>query len=426
MTESSSPRVFENVPSPFSGTAVDDLKVAVEGLALRVLEGGSPVTTPLLELPVTDTSARVRGQAAGLDEAVAAAAKILAGSRLPLFSGFGTDVDGTRAAISLIDRCRGVFDQMRAEGGLRNLLVMQDSGWFATTFGELKNRVEVLVIVCSEVDSQFPRFFERFIWPPETLFGQDTAKREIICLGMPQGGTAAVSPDGRAPKLIPFATENLPDVAAALAALAQGAKLQAETVAGVPVAELQALLDRLQQASYSVFTWAAGKLEFPHAELAIQNLCKVVTRLNASTRSAILPLGGQEGDRTAGQVCSWLTGYPTRVSFARGYPEHDPYHFSTARLVGEGQADALVWVANLSATLPPATDLPTVVIGRSGMRLEREPDVFIPVGVPGIDHAGHMYRCDNVVAMPLYQLRDSGLPTAAGVLASIEAALEPA
>jgi formylmethanofuran dehydrogenase subunit B len=34
-----------------------------------------------------------------------------------------------------------------------------------------------------------------------------------------------------------------------------------------------------------------------------------------------------------------------------------------------------------------------------------------------------MYRCDNVVALPLYKLRETGLPSAASVLAAIEKAL---
>lgn len=424
MSDSMQPKIFENVPSPFSGTALDDLTIEVRELEVKVLSGGSPVATPALELPVTDTSPRIRGETSSLEQAIAEAAQILGKSRLPVFSGFGTDVNDTRAALSLIDRCRGVFDQQRAEGGLRNLMVLQDSGWVATTFGELQNRVDVLVIVCTDVEANFPRFFERFIWPEETLFGQDVSRREIICLGTPQTELTANSPDGRVPRVIPFATQDLPEVAAALAALAKGANLQAESVAGVPISELQSLVERLKQASYSVFTWAAGQLNFPNAELAVQKICQTVVSLNSATRSAVLPLGGQEGDRTAGQVCSWITGYPTRVSFHRGYPEHDPYHFATSKLISNGEADALVWVASLSSTPPPESSLPTIVIGRSGMVFEKEPDVFIPVGTPGIDHAGHMYRCDNVVAMPLYKLRDSGLPTGAMVLAAIEAKLD--
>ena len=64
------------------------------------------------------------------------------------------------------------------------------------------------------------------------------------------------------------------------------------------------------------------------------------------------------------------------------------------------------------------------MIGRSGMTFTQEPDVFIPVGTPGIDHAGHAYRTDNVVAIRLKKLRESGLPSTAEVLSAIEHALK--
>ncbi|WP_434110888.1 formylmethanofuran dehydrogenase subunit B [Methylocaldum sp. GT1TLB] len=423
MTESTQTRVFENVPSPFCGIASDDLKIEVEGQRVRILENGDAVTIPGFEQAIADTVPRIAGKPATLDQAVARASEILKSTRLPVFSGFGTDVDETRAALSLIDRCRGVFDQMRAEGGLRNLLVLADSGWMATTLGELKNRVEVLVSFGTDIELNFPRFFERFVWNKETLFNGDTGKREIIFIGRAPTGQAATAPDGRPPKVIPCAQESLPDVAAALSALAKGAKLQAEQVAGIPASELQSVVDRLRQAHYSVVTWAAGQLAFPDAELTVQQLCQMVATLNKDTRAAVLPLGGQDGDRTASQVCAWISGYPTRVSYARGYPEYDPYHNGAARLLANSEADALFWISSLSSTPPPASDVPTVVIGRSGMRFESEPDVFIPVGVPGIDFAGHMYRCDNVVAMPLYQLRKSELFKASDVLRAIEQAL---
>jgi formylmethanofuran dehydrogenase subunit B len=423
MTENTPSKIFENVPSPFCGIASDDLKIEVGGHRLTVLENGDAVTVPGFEQAITDTAPRVGGEPVSLERAVARATAILGQSRLPVFSGFGTDVNDTRAALSLIDRCGGVFDQMRAEGGLRNLLVLADSGWMATTLGELKNRVDVLVSFGTDIEAHFPRFFERFIWTQETLFGADTGMREVIFIGRAPTGTAATAPDGREPQVIPCAQEDLPQVAAALAALTQGAVLQAEQVGGIPVAELRAVVERLRQAHYGVMTWAAGQLNFPHAELTIQQLCKMVVTLNRETRCSALPLGGQDGDRTASQVCAWISGYPTRVSYARGYPEYDPYHNGAARLLASGEADALVWVSSLSLTPPPVSDVPTVAIGRSGMTFEREPEVFIPVGVPGIDFAGHMYRCDNVVALPLYQLRESGLPKGADVLRAIEQAL---
>ena len=424
MSEQLKPRIFENVPSPFCGIGSDDLKITVTGHQVKVTENGDAVTTAGFETPPGDTAPRIGGQPATLEAAIDTAARLIGAANLPVFSGFGTDVNESRAALSLIDRCRGIFDQQRSEGGLRNLLVLADSCWMATTLGELKNRVEVLVSFGTDIEAQFPRFFERFIWPQETLFGADVNQREIIFIGAEPSGKAAISPNGRAPEIIPAAAENLPAIAAALAALAKGATLNTHEIGGVPVARLQAIVDRLRSAQYSVVTWAAGQLNFPHAELTVQQLCRMIVSLNSETRIAVLPLGGQEGDRTASQVCAWISGYPTRVSYSRGYPEYDPYHNSTNRLLANGEADALVWVSSLGLTPPPASHIPTIVIGRSGMNFTQEPDVYIPVGVPGIDSAGHQYRCDNVVSLPLYKLRDAGLASAAEVLRAIETTLD--
>ena len=49
--------------------------------------------------------------------------------------------------------------------------------------------------------------------------------------------------------------------------------------------------------------------------------------------------------------------------------------------------------------------------------------MFIPVGTPGVDHAGRLIRVDNVVSLPLKNLGRADLPRAADVLAAIEAAL---
>jgi formylmethanofuran dehydrogenase subunit B len=57
------------------------------------------------------------------------------------------------------------------------------------------------------------------------------------------------------------------------------------------------------------------------------------------------------------------------------------------------------------------------------MTFDPEPAVFIPVGVPGVDHAGHLFRADRVVALPLQRLRTATLPSVADALAAIDAAL---
>ena len=108
----------------------------------------------------------------------------------------------------------------------------------------------------------------------------------------------------------------------------------------------------------------------------------------------------------------------------RGIPENDAYHNSTARLLARGEADVLLWISSLSEMrTPPSTGIPTILLGRAGMVSEREPEVFIPVGIPGVDHAGHLFRTDRVVALPVERLRPSALPSVAEAITAIDTAI---
>jgi formylmethanofuran dehydrogenase subunit B len=93
-------------------------------------------------------------------------------------------------------------------------------------------------------------------------------------------------------------------------------------------------------------------------------------------------------------------------------------------MLGDGEGDVLVWIASITPNVtPPKTDIPTIVLGTPGLKLAETPAVFIPVGTPGVDHAGRLVRCDSVVSLPLTDLGRAPLPRTADVLAAIEAAL---
>jgi len=413
------------VPSPFCGIGTDDLTIQVDGVSLKVIKNGCAVNTPAFEQAVTDTSPRVDGKDVSFDEAVAKAAALLKNTNQPVIGGCATDVNGMRALLALADRSGAVVDNMNFTGARNNFLALQDSGWMNTTLAEVKNRCDLLLVVGTDLESFSPRFFERYLWNEESMFLDDTGKREVIYLGKAPSGSASTSPNGQKALVFECANEALPDVVAVLRALVKGNPIRVDSVGGIAVADLQGIADKLKAASYSVVTWAAGALAYSQAELTVQTLSEMIKDINnKNTRSSGLPLGGKEGDQTANQVCGWTTGYPARTRFSSGFPEYDPYLNDANFLLNNGEADALVWVQAFTAkAVPPATDLPTIVVGRSGMTFAREPDVFIPVGTPGIDHAGHAYRMDNVVAIRLKKLRDSGLPSTADVLNAIEQAL---
>ena len=424
MTETSKTGTYVDVPSPFCGVGTDDLKISVDGTKITVQKNGCTVNTPAFEQPVSDTDPRVDGKVVRLEDAVGRAVEIIKGSQLPLIAGLATDVNGMRAALSLADKTGAVMDNMNFNGALRNFLVIHDSGWMNTTLAEVKNRCDLLLVMGVDLEPLYPRFFERYIWNAEAMHIEETSKRQVVYLGRAPSGKASTSPDGRDPKTLLCTDEDLPEVVAVLRALVNGNPVTVADVGGILVSDLQALAEQLKQASYGVVTWAAGALDFPQADLTVQTLCEMVKELNETTRCSGLPLGGKEGDQTAFQVSGWQTGYPSRVNFASGAPEYDPYLNSTDFRLSDGSVDALLWISAFnSARRPPPTDIPTVVLGRSGMQFDKQPDVYIPVGTPGIDHSGHAYRTDNVVAVRLRKLRDTPLPNTADVLSTIEQAL---
>lgn len=425
MNNSTLPQAFQSITCPACGLLCDDIHLARDTADnLAVTQNGCQKSITFFGRPALSSSAKINGKPASLDEAITRAAQLLSASKQPLFAGLGTDVNGMRSVMRLADKSGAVLDHMNSNGFMRNIQVIQNSGWQVTTLTEVRNRVDLLVIIGSDVVSILPRFFERVVWNKESMFGQDTGKREVVYLGGRDLDTnPGISPDGRKPQVLPCDSAHLPEVVATLRALVSGKKLYATEVAGITISDLQNLAERLAKAQYSVVAWAPPALNFAHAELTVQNITELVKTLNKTTRSSGLPLGGSDGDMSANQVCTWISGYPLRTSYARTYPEHDPYHFSSERLLNSGEADALLWVSSFNPErTPPATKIPTIVLGHSAMTFEQVPEVFIPIATPGVDYSGIMFRMDNVVSLPVEQLRTNDLPTLSAVMSAIEEA----
>lgn len=412
-----------DVTCPFCGLVCDDLVVAAANNQLTVRANGCRIAAQAFSAAAPAGAPRLGGRKVALGEAIAEAARLLSAARQPLLAGLATDVQGARAAGRLADRLGGVLDHMNSPAAMRNTLVLQDGGWIITTLSEIRNRADLLVVAGTDIVSRFPRFFERCIANRETLFGTDR-ECEVVFLGRGPSGGGSV-PELKA-SVIPCEVGRLHEVFGVLRALLAGRRLDAAEAGGRPISEWRALGERMQSARYGVIAWAAADLDFPHAELTVQALSELVKDLNRTTRFSGIPLGASDGDLTSDSVHLWQTGFGSRTSFGQGTPQHDAHQFSAARLLESG-ADVMLWISSFTASrTPPATAIPTIVLGHPGMTFEREPAVFIPVGTPGLDHAGHLFRLDRVVALPLARLRDSTLPSVAEAITTIEAALAEA
>jgi formylmethanofuran dehydrogenase subunit B len=413
-----------HVTCPFCGLRCDDLEIARSGQALKVTRNGCDKAKAGFERPLNKAQPRIGGRPASLDEAVAAAAALIKGARLPAFGGLATDVDGMRAIMSIADKARGVVDHAFSEAQGRNFKVLQTSGYFMTTMTEARNRAD-LFIIASDVHRFHPRFFERVVCNEKSMFADPAPKRTVVFVGEGYDTSAATGPRMGDIITINCPMDQVGEVVSALRTLKKGAPLPADVVAGVPKAQIEDLLARCHAAEYGVIVWVPPGLDFPNADLTVHQICEFVKDMNVTQRFAGLSLGGNEGASTAASVCAWQSGYPLRVSYESGAPKYDPDLYAIPKLIASKQTDCLVWLSSFTDSLaPPVSDIPTIVLGTHDLKLAKEPDVYIPVGTPGIDHKGQLVRCDSVVSLPLRDLgRGAGLARTVDVLAALEAAL---
>jgi formylmethanofuran dehydrogenase subunit B len=416
--------VFENVASPFCGTLPDDLTVERTEKGLKIVANGCSQSAAGFERKLPPSSPQIGGKDVDLAASVKEAAKLIAKARLPLYGGLATDVEGMRAVLALAERSSGIVDHALSEAQYRNFKILQSTGWITTTLAETRNRADLIIIAGSDIHALHPRFFERIVSPPDSMFDVTAPKRTVVFIG--KGLDRSGAKGSRIGEVITLGCDNerAGDVVALLRARLRGFRVKPPKPYGVKLAEIDALAELCRNAKYGVVVWAPPSLNFPHAELAVEQFTGLVKDLTQTTRFAGLSLGGAEGAITAAAVCTWISGYPLRVSYASGAPDYDPYRHAIGRMLKDGEGDLLLWITSISPTLvPPPTKLPTIVLGTPGLALTGTPNVFIPVGTPGVDHAGRLVRVDNVMSLPLKDLGRAELPAVADVVASIEAAL---
>ncbi len=384
---------------PACGLLCDDVLLENKQNKLNVLNNNCAKSVAFfmqsLGKNLNETSPRIADKPATLQQAIMHAAKLLKQANKPVFTGLSTDVQGFRALYNLSQKTNANLSHMNATSMARNIKVLQSTGWQTTTLTEVKNRADVIVCIGSDIVSHHPRFFERFILKDGIFIG--AKQREVIFIGESISKKHALE----GVWILGCRTSDLADITTVLRALVTGKTLKATEIAGVKVSDLQLVADKLKNAKYAVLAWVAKDLDFPHAELTIQNITETVVTLNQTTRAAGLPLGGSDGDTSANNANTWLSG----LALSDAHVEHD----------------CMVWVNSFSVDkLPPKTDKPLIVLGNINSQLEQVPDVFIPIATPGLDCSGTLFRVDSSVVLPLQKVRENNLPTLSEIVSEIE------
>jgi formylmethanofuran dehydrogenase subunit B len=396
------------------GCGCDDIEVAVAAGALEHVHRTCPLGDEWFGERTGEAPppARVDGREVEFAEAVEASAAILAEARLPLVCGLGgTDIEGQRAAVALAEAIGAVIDPMGPPDGGALGAAAQGIGSSTGTFGEVRDRAELVVAWRADPVVSNPRLLPRL----RLDRAGRAAERTLVAVDAQRTATA-----DEADEFIELPPELEFEALWAMRALVREVPLERELAGRLPLDALERLVGRLRACSYgAVLHGSAG-----NAEAA--GMLALVRDLAGIAHIVALPLRQDGNARGAEDVLAWQTGYPAAVSFTRGHPRARPGEFSAAGLLERGETDGALVVGfdALRHLPPPAADnlrrIPTIVVDPRDTETAAAARVAFATAAAGVHHEGTAHRMDGVpVALraPLSSERVGD----ADVLAAIEA-----
>jgi formylmethanofuran dehydrogenase subunit B len=390
------------------GCACDDIEVTVAEGRLA----GLTRTCPLGDVWFAERGgerppvARIDGRSVSLDEAVDAAVAMLRRARAPLVYGLGqTSCEAERRAVAIAEAIGAAVDPA---GGGGAVLAHQAIGSTTATFGEIRDRAELVVAWRADPAVTNPRLLGRL-----RLDRAARGSRALVVVDARRTATAE-----QADAFIELDPAQDFEALWALRALVGGAPLDRHRIEGLPLEGLDDVAERLLGARHVALIH--GALD----ELGALALFSLARDLSRDRHAVTLGLRGDGNGRGAEDVLAWQTGFPAAVSFARGYPRANPGELSAAALLERGEVDAALVVASdpLEHLRPAAAErlreLPTVVIDARTTATSEAAQVAFATAADGIQLAGTIHRMDGV-PVPLRAPLAGERPGVEDVLAAI-------
>jgi formylmethanofuran dehydrogenase subunit B len=371
------------------GCACDDIEVRPKGLKRTCALGDA-----WFAIGDRPPVARVDGRTVSFDEAVEAAAAILRQARAPLVYGLGqTSCEAQRRAVALAEAAGAVVDP--ASGGTAGT-AYQAIGSSTATFGEIRDRAELVIAWRADPVVTHPRLLERL-----RLERATRGPRALVVVDAQRTATAE-----QADAFVELHAADDFDVLWALRAVVTGAPLDRDRAAATALGDLAGRL------------LAARHLAVLYGDEADALALFALVRDLARDRHAVtLGLRGDGNARGAEDVLAWQTGFPGPVSFARGHPREE---LGAGTLLERGDIDAALVVA----TDPPASiadrlrSLPTVVVDARATATADAARVAFATAADGIEVPGTVHRMDGV-PLPLRAPLAADRPSVEDVLSAI-------
>lgn len=393
----------------YCGCLCDDLEVTIEDNKITKVSKACTIGKNRLLSPVEPARCRVDGQEASLDDALAAAAKILSKAKNPLIYGLSsTTCEAQKKAVEIAEITGASLDSTSSVCHGPGSMARQMEGLPTCTLGEVKNRADLIVFWGCNPSEAHLRHSVRYSVTPKGMYVPEGKKgRKVVVVDVrktPSEKMADVF-------IQPWQGYDY-ECISVLRALLAGQSVAAKEVGGVSIDTWKDLLETMRNAQYGVFFFGMGLTMTRGKFNNIRNAIALVRDLNKFTRFTVIPMRGHGNVTGAEQTVCWQTGFPFAVNFSRGFARYNPGEYTAVDLLARGEADAaLILASDPGAHFPaPAVEhlrkIPVVMLDSEENCTSEVADVVIPVAAAGISAEGTAYRMDNV-PLRLKKLVDS-------------------
>ena len=335
---------------------------------------------------------------------------IKAGNEIGILN-LGADVASVRSAINLTSQINANFDHINSKYFFGNMNIVQRTGYIATTLMEVKNRSDVILIFGTKIFGKVPRLTEKILFPKSSLYIKKSKKKIFLVGQFPEKDIKKIKNNSQVTN-INIKIEQIPEFISLINSK--------DGINNLNLSDniLNKVRLSLNKSKYATAIWSSSDFfKSQVSDIIISSITKFICDLNNRTRAVCLPISGNLGDSTSIQVSTWLTGFPVRFKGVNGIFKHDREAYDVTNLILNNQIDTAIYINTLSLEkIQLNKKIKNIVIGHPRTTCSLTPDVFIPVGVPGVDASGIMFRTDNVVTLPLSPFRQLNIPSSQQVL----------
>jgi len=332
------------------------------------------------------------------EDAIEKAAKILAESKRPLMYGWScTDCDAQAVGMELAEDTGAIIDNTASVCHGPSVLALQDVGYPICTFGEVKNRADVVVYWGCNPFHAHPRHMSRNLYARGFFRERGRSDRTIIVVDPRESDTSKI-----ADIHLQLDWDRDYELLDAMRAALFGKEILYDEVAGIPKEEIMEAVEVLKNAQFGILFFGMGITHSRGKHRNIDTAIMMVQDLNDYGKFTLIPMRGHYNVTGFNQVATWESGYPYCIDFSAEYPRYNPGETGANDQLQNKEADAMMVIASdpgahfPQKALETMAEIPVIAIEPHRTPTTELADIIIPPAIVGMEAEGTAYRMEGV------------------------------